>query len=285
VLPEKRGCLGSQPVILAYSSAVDSKHVSPTRSPLWRVIPLTLCLIAPSVTRAEESASEPQGYRVLVDEGLREYQAGNFAEARALFGRAHALSPSARTLRGIAMAAFELHQYAECVAHIEAALASQTKPLTGPLRDEAEALRLRAGHFVDRVVLQVAPTTANISVDGQPLVGAPHEPVVLDIGEHDFDFSAEGFTPLRRTVRVRGGEQRVVSASLVPLAVPGREKDRMPTTPVPSTGHSWVRSAWLWSAVGAVVLAGAIAGGLTAAGGGTRSGATYAGNVPTAEGP
>jgi hypothetical protein len=62
------------------------------------------------------------GYRDLVAEATREFSAGNFAEARTLFEQAHAAKPSARTLRGLGLTAYELRRYVQAVSELEAAL-------------------------------------------------------------------------------------------------------------------------------------------------------------------
>ncbi|MEY4512912.1 MAG: hypothetical protein RLZZ450_5034 [Pseudomonadota bacterium] len=51
---------------------------------------------------------EVPGYRETIAEALIEYEAHNYLEARTLFERAHKLYPNARTLRGLAVVAFEL---------------------------------------------------------------------------------------------------------------------------------------------------------------------------------
>jgi len=57
-------------------------------------------------------------------DAVAEYEAGHYQEARALFRQAHEKSPTARTLRGIGMASFELRDYVEA-----------TRALTASLRD------------------------------------------------------------------------------------------------------------------------------------------------------
>jgi Flp pilus assembly protein TadD len=80
---------------------------------------------APSAqdTVASTEADSP-AYREAIEHGLAEYRAGNFAEARALFLRAHAISPNARTLRGLGIVEYELRNYAEAIVRLRQALAS-----------------------------------------------------------------------------------------------------------------------------------------------------------------
>ena len=86
---------------------------------------LRLCMIASMLltmlcAKAEAQTNESE-YQRLVRQAIAEYAEHNFAEARALFARAHALEPNARTLRGLGMTAFELRSYAEVYRVLTAA--------------------------------------------------------------------------------------------------------------------------------------------------------------------
>src|SRR4051812_11159906 len=77
------------------------------------VLVVALGAASPRVAVAQD-ADTPQ-YRGLLNEAVSEYDARRYEEARALFRRAHELSPNARTLRGIGMASFELREYVEAL--------------------------------------------------------------------------------------------------------------------------------------------------------------------------
>src|SRR5262249_43441282 len=72
--------------------------------------------------RADEGTDERGAVQGLIADAVAEYDAGHFEEARALFRRAQAEAPSARTLRGIGMASFELRDYVEADRALAAAL-------------------------------------------------------------------------------------------------------------------------------------------------------------------
>jgi hypothetical protein len=90
---------------------------------------------APGVSR-DAPRAETQAYRSLISDAAAEYDAKHFAEARALFRRAHELEPSARTWRGIGMAAFELRDYVKSLRALEASLVDSRLPLIGSERDQ-----------------------------------------------------------------------------------------------------------------------------------------------------
>src|SRR4051794_8387071 len=166
---------------------------------------LTLWLHGPAAVKAQ-AASEPAGYRAEIDSAIAEYEARNFAEARALFARAHALYPNARTLRGQGMAEFELRNYADAIQFLEQALAAAEKPLEGSLRTDTEALLGRARSFVGRVELTVEPASAGMTVDGTPH-DIPVGGLLLNVGDHRLDFSAPGYLSEKRDLKLTGGDQ------------------------------------------------------------------------------
>lgn len=192
--------------------------------------------------------TEPAGYRVAIDDAIAEFSARRFEEARSLFARAHGLYPNARTLRGLGLAEFELREYVACVEHLEAALQSSAKPLTGELRDETQALRDRAAGFVARLTVKSRPEASRLVVDG---VQAPraHEPLLLSFGMHTLELFSAGYEPERRSLLLAAGEERTLDIEFQ------RPRERAQ----PSEAR-WYQSPWLWVAVGAVVLGGAAAG-------------------------
>ena len=161
--------------------------------------------------------ADPPGYRELVEEAVGEHRAGHFAEARALFARAHNIYPNARTLKGLGMAEFELRNYRESAQYLEASLASTVKPLTPELRAEAEQLLGRAKRFLGTVRVLVSPPNVQIMVDGATAPFGPDGSVVLTAGDHTFDATAIGYEPSRQVIKVNGGDDQTATFTLVPL--------------------------------------------------------------------
>jgi len=228
--------------------------------------------------RAQE-ASEPAEYRSTIREALAEYNARNFPEARALFEEAHRLLPNARTLRGLGMTAFELRSYRESVHFLQAALAAQAKPLEGSLRLETERLLRRAERFVAKLTLTLEPSDARVQVDGAPVEVEPGQPLLLEIGAHTIEFSAEGYAPETRTLNVQRRENEswsivlqrlpepppVVTTVPTPaetaesaLAIEAPEDASAPIDSAPSARRPLRKNPWLWTGVGAVVVAGVV---------------------------
>jgi tetratricopeptide (TPR) repeat protein len=201
-----------------------------------------------------ELATEPDGYRKLVNDAVAEYGRRNFAEARELFSRAHSLFPNARTLRGLGASEFELRNYTDSISDLEQALASSVKPLDPALRERTERLLERARSFVGRVQLDVHPTTSTALIDGLPVRSAKE--VLLEVGDHVIELQAPGYLPEKRKLRINGGECKTVSVALT------LQIDLTPTSSQLEQPRYLRRNPWLWTGVGAVISGAALGLGL-----------------------
>ncbi len=187
-----------------------------TAARLTRTLGVALALTALSAAPAHAQRFD-QTYRNLVREAVSEFGAGNWAEARALFTRAHELSPNARTLRGMGMCAFELRDYEEAISLLEASLVAETQPLDGRLRRETEELLLRARSYIGSFTVVTSPPDASLLVDDAPPALDEEGRIVLPLGEHTFEARAPGFVSELRRITVRGGESLEVTLTLAPV--------------------------------------------------------------------
>jgi tetratricopeptide (TPR) repeat protein len=189
---------------------------------------------------------DAQAYQSAVRAAVSEYDLGNFQEALALFERAHALSPNARTLRGAGMSAFAMRKYVLAMRYLNESLTSESKPLTDAMRSEVQDLIARAETFVVTYRLDVQPAQVTVQVDGQAVEVADGV-LLLDPGEHEIVVSADGHEPVTRRVRAEpGGQGRL---RLV-LAAHTRDAQK------PSF---FAERKWTWVALGGVPLFGASA--------------------------
>jgi tetratricopeptide (TPR) repeat protein len=210
---------------------------------------------APQAEAADEGT--PAGYAEAIDEGLAEYARGNYVEARVHFQQAHELAPSARTLRALGNADFELRNYGDAVLHLDAALRSDMRPLDAPLRAATERLLERARAYVGEVHVQLDPDSATVSVDGVLVARGPRAALALMVGEHVLEFAAHGRMPVRRSVHVRAGEKVALEVVLDPASASSATSANLlaggsaPKHDEISRG----RRAAIWAGVGAVVVA------------------------------
>ena len=215
----------------------------------------------PANPLAPADASDEALYRKTIREGVAEYEAGHFEEARSLFRRAHETNPSARTYRGIGMAAFELRDYVAAVRNLSAAIQDKRKPLSSEQHKETTDLLDRTRMFVDVCVVKAVPSTARILVDRHPAEFESDGTLLLGFGMHTIEASAPGMVARSESINVRGGARREVLLALeaVPLArtrsAPGAPiglATQAPPAPKPSHRAS---AAWLWSGAGVALLA------------------------------
>lgn len=173
-------------------------------------------------------------FRALVAEALREYDAGNWSEARALFQRAYELVPSAEALRMMGNASYELRQYARAVDLLERALSDATRPLRPERAVEANDALERARRFVAVVSLELVPADLTLEIDLTPIRARADGTILLDPGTHRFVARAPGFQPRELDVELRAGDRHRFVVTLVPE--PSRTWDARPTpepTPPP----------------------------------------------------
>jgi len=182
---------------------------------------------APSATSSSTTASATTGageaadrtYDRTIERALSEYQLGNWDEAAALFTQAHALKPSARTLRGLGLSEFENRKYVLALVHCSAALADTRNPLNAEQRTELQSVITRASEFVARVTVALAPPAAQLTVDGVAPYRDVAGNVLLDPGPHEL-VATDGALSERRRLEVLSGQQ--IALALTVRSEPGR---------------------------------------------------------------
>jgi hypothetical protein len=216
--------------------------------------------------RRGSASSEPEGYREAIDRALEEMQLSNFAEAREQFARAHAISPNARTLRGLGITEFELRHYLVAAENLEQALATDVRPLEGKLRQETVALLERAQAYLGELRLAVTPRDMQIVMDGTNPIASVGRPIRVEVGDHMLEFRASGYVTERRQVTIRGGQTKALQVDLAPLATasaveaPPAAVSGAPARDDAGAGRVPVYKRWWpWTLLG-VIVAGAAAG-------------------------
>jgi len=179
------------------------------------LVSVVMAVSAP--VHAQRGARE---YRRTIARALREFDGGRYEEARALFRQAHELAPSARTLRGIGMASFELRDYVEAESALSEALLSQTRPLDARQRAETAELLDQTLGFLGRFLFIVDPTAAALTVDDGVPPPRLDGMVLLPIGEHVVRAQLEGYVPEVRRLDVLGGERETIEIQLTPEGAP-----------------------------------------------------------------
>jgi hypothetical protein len=239
-----------------------------------------LGLLAASSPEAARAQTKGDGYPQVIQNAVVEFDAGNWAEARVLFEQAHTLRPSARTLRGMGMASFEMKEYVRAEKELNASLVDLRSPLAEAQRHEVLALLLRLERYIGKLVVHTRPPEANptVTLDGSKVEGE----FKVDLGRHELSVQAPGYRPLNRTVTVEGGKTQQLELTLTPLDLDPRTAqplaagaaeapapDALATGEVPvlpplvddprDHKRSVFKQWWFWTIVGAVAVGGATA--------------------------
>jgi hypothetical protein len=240
---------------------------------------LAACLMLGSLLVASKALAEDTGrYNSTIQQALSEYSIGNWAEAIALFERAHELQPNARTLRGLALANFEYRRYVKALHFGREALASEARPLSRKQKEELEQVVARADGFVARFSVTTVPSDATLTVDGYPAVRAPDGSVLLDPGQHELTATTDDGLSARRTVNAESGRPGKLTITLAdaardeladktfpaPAAEPPTTQDVEVKPEAEQESGSSIGPWVVMGAGGAVLIASAITGALTA---------------------
>jgi tetratricopeptide (TPR) repeat protein len=223
-------------------------------------VALVFVLVGAGTSLAQ--GADPPGYSDAIKQALEELDANNLPEALAEFRRAHEIFPNARSLRGMGMVEFDLRDYEHAASHLEQALASEVKPLSGKLRSETEGLLERALRYLGEIRVVTDPQDATVLVDGSPAQLRADGTLLLNPGDHVIEVSAAGRARDRRNVQVSGGERRqlMISLSKVDRAAQAAESTAaVPLSPEPAQSERQpvYRKWWVWTLVAVAVAGGA----------------------------
>lgn len=212
-----------------------------------------------AVVRAQTDSSNV-AYRDSIERAIDEFNRGNWEEAYALFKRAHELQPSARTLRGLGVAAYEMRMYVEAIRHLEAALSDTRMPLPTESRSHAYSLLGHAREFVSILKLHLSPAQAEIHLDGRK-VTLDDGQLAVNPGPHTLNVRAQGYREQWLAIHPTAGAREELTVELVAgdAVTSSRETIERPVQPA---GAERARRPWTWALASATVASAGVAVGL-----------------------
>jgi hypothetical protein len=241
-------------------SAPSTQAISPAMPKASPPGPGTVGSGAPAVEQSLgfDAPDDGSAYHRFVADAVAEHQAGNWAEARALFLRAHELEPSARTLRALGMTAFELREYPDAVRELSAALQATRHPLSAAQQRRVSQLLERANTFVGRYHVRLDPPNARLQLSGLDVQLEPDGTLLLPLGRQRLSAQAAGFETKEHMVVVDGSDGQTLRFELEPwwsawsmLPPPQIEPSFDPTAINPwPTSSAPTTQAWNLSAYG-----------------------------------
>lgn len=161
-------------------------------------------------------ASTPT-YDGLIEQALAAYDAGDFDAAFTAFEGAHALTPSARTHRGLGITALQAKRYALAYHHLSAALSDARQPLDAPLRAAARHLLALVEPRIARVQLPADEPLVQL-VDGTaPLRDPSGRELLLSPGRHELTLHAADGSESLHTLNLQAGVRSALVLDTQPV--------------------------------------------------------------------
>jgi hypothetical protein len=214
---------------------------------MWRAVLASLLFAVISVGRAhaapdvETSGEAPAGADQRNDQLLRAaleaYARGELETADALLQTVHQNDPSARTLRGLGIVAFQRGRYRSALALLEQSLVHPKLPLGGSLRASVSELIAECHARLGRIKLEVTPVDAQLWVDGEPCAFESGASLTLEVGDHQLVLRREGFQERTLSVAVAATSELPLQVRLDAIPLPSAtEESAIQLTRPPATG-------------------------------------------------
>ena len=238
------------------------------------VIATATLSVASTRAAAEDStdAKVEAEYQQLINDALNEYDRGSWEESAALFRRAHELRPSARTLRGLGLTAYEARRYPDSIRYLTDALSDTRHALTPKQKEDIEATLARARLFVGYLELTVEPAGTTVMINGQDARPDASGTVITDVGWLDIEARADGYETLTKRIRVNAGDHETLDLKLTrtppiaavvaaPTPAPAEVEPRVEPAPLqattthPAADSGSPYTTWKWVTAGAAALA------------------------------
>jgi hypothetical protein len=204
-----------------------------------------------------QAPADLDAYDLALKEAVEAHREQRWADAHELFGRAHALYPNARTLRGLGVSAFEAGEHALALRDLEAALLHPERPFPPDLRASVQALVAHLREQVGVYVFRLDPVGAELRIDDAAPIVSPMGEVLLEPGRHRATLSRAGYVTQMLELDAHGGDRSELRVALLPesIVLPQVSAER-PTVelprPLPALGPR-VDGGWTWQRTSALV--------------------------------
>jgi hypothetical protein len=186
---------------------------------LWSTLAALPVFAAPvSAAPPAADATRKEEYEVAIAAALKAFDRGDFAQAYRHFSVAHGLIPSARTLRGMGLAAYQMGDFATAATRLRAALAAEVSPLPAKMRNEASAMLDHARDKTGTVDLVLTPADAEVLIDGAHPEESAH--FFVAPGTHVLEVRSGAHTSKTTELHLGPGERFTVKIELQALAPP-----------------------------------------------------------------
>lgn len=233
------------------------------------VIAIWLCFAVGPSAQADDA---PPTAQQLFERGVEQTKAEQWADAQASFEKSLALEARAATYLNLAIVRYRLGEYVAALTALEAF--ERDAGMQEDVRKRAQWLRDKLAQQVVRFQLHIDPSDAVIEIDGQAQSGAGADrPLWLTPGQHEVRASAPGYVGESMRIVATAGAATTASIELkvavtsIPATLaedpnPGNTPMSAPPSDAAPPARPLWKNPWLWTAIGVVVVGGAVTAGL-----------------------
>ena len=158
----------------------------------------------------------------LFETGLKLYREGSFREALAAFRRANDLSPRASIQRNIAQCHRDLKDFAAAYDAYQTLLTRYGATMSPADKRAVQRAIDELGMLTGTLRVDVAEPAARVALDDVDVGGTPlATPLRVSLGPHVVTITKEGFEPIRKEIRLAGGDEARVEGPLQPEVTTG----------------------------------------------------------------
>jgi tetratricopeptide (TPR) repeat protein len=215
-----------------------------------------------------DSAKEEAKKSFLV--GVDHFAVENYPAALSAFEKSYEILPNPNVLYNIGMCQRALFDFAASIHTLREYLEKKGEGVPGDEREQIEKILADMEKSVGFLEILVNEDGAAVTIDAgtaglSPLPG----PVMLNPGEHVVEVEKDGFIARKQTVTLKGGGKETLEIELepVPEAAPPEvviEPEAAKKDEKKKKRQKILRSPILWGVLGAVIVGGAVAAGVTA---------------------
>jgi hypothetical protein len=188
-------------------------------SKVWRGRIVVVAVLVIGASGARAHADDAPQVEALIRQGVELRQDGKDSRALPLFQHAYELARTPRTAGQLGLCELALGYWIDAEKHLAESLASPSHPWIAKNQQALATSLQSARENIGQVVVEGAPTGAEVLVDGRavgrlPLAGA----LRLPRGPHDVELRQPGYAPETKAVTVAGADTQRVGIALQKLA-------------------------------------------------------------------
>ena len=218
---------------------------------------VSLCLASTSAAWAAPTAADLELAKAHYRTGELNYERGAYPDAAKEFEEAYRLSSRSELL-------YNMGKSYDGAGDMRGALAAYRRFLatvqTSPDRPFVEKRASELNVLIARLEITASVDGATVTLDGAKLGATPLVPSTIEInpGQHTIDIAAEGYGTYHTAVRLERAQKLKIEAHLISLVKVIRVETKAKEVPV-------YKRWYVWTAVGIVLVGGAVAGGVLGA--------------------